>query len=78
LGNPHHKIGKVIHVGGTKGKGSICAMISSILNQAGFKTGLYTSPHFYSLRERIKVNGEIISQKEVIELVDEIRSTVNF
>ena len=76
LGNPHLKMGKIIHVAGTKGKGSICVMLSSILNEAGFKTGLYTSPHFYSLRERIKVNNEMIPQKELIELVNEIKPAV--
>ena len=76
LGNPHLKMGKIIHVAGTKGKGSVCAMISSILNEAGFKTGLYTSPHFYSLRERIKVNNEMISQKKLIELVNKIKPAV--
>src|SRR5690606_7866433 len=64
LGNPHQKF-KSIHVGGTNGKGSTSHMIAAILQTAGYKTGLYTSPHLKDFRERIKVNGEMISEEEV-------------
>ncbi len=66
--NPQDKI-KCIHVAGTNGKGSTCAMLESILREAGYKTGLYTSPHIYEYTERIKINGQDISQDEFAGLV---------
>jgi len=63
LGNPQKAL-KFIHIAGTKGKGSVSAMIASILRASGFKTGLYTSPHLISPRERIRVGGRLISKKE--------------
>lgn len=60
---------KTIHVGGTNGKGSTSHMIASVLQEAGYKVGLYTSPHLKSFTERIKINGEEISQEKVIEFV---------
>ena len=63
LGNPQDKL-KYIHVAGTNGKGSTCAMLDSILREAGYKTGLYTSPHIINYTERIKINGEEISRDE--------------
>lgn len=75
LGNPQDSL-KFIHVAGTNGKGSTCAMLERILREAGYKTGLYTSPHIFEYTERIKVNGEDISQEnfakffERIELLD--------
>ncbi len=69
LGNPHKKL-KCIHVAGTNGKGSSSHMLASILQQAGYKTGLYTSPHLVDFRERIKINGKMIPKKEVVEFVD--------
>ena len=68
LNNPQHNI-KTIHVAGTNGKGSTSHMIASVLQEAGYKVGLYTSPHLKDFRERIRINGESISQKEVIEFV---------
>lgn len=62
LDDPHRKF-KSIHVAGTNGKGSTCAMIASILKEAGYKVGLYTSPHLFDYRERIKVNGRDIPKK---------------
>ena len=53
---------KVIHVAGTNGKGSVCAMIDSICRAQGYRTGLFTSPHLVTFRERIRVNGEMISE----------------
>ena len=68
LGNPHDKF-KSVHVAGTKGKGSTCAMIASMLQAGGFKVGLYTSPHLVDIRERIQINGDMISQAEFGRLV---------
>jgi dihydrofolate synthase/folylpolyglutamate synthase len=59
MGNPHQRLG-VIHVAGTNGKGSVCAMLESVLRASGFKTGLYTSPHLIDFAERFRINGEQI------------------
>lgn len=75
LGLPHWKF-KSIHVAGTNGKGSVSSMLSSILMEAGYKTGLYTSPHLRSFQERIRVNGQKISQQEIIEFVDLYKSAI--
>lgn len=71
LGNPHEKL-KIIHVAGTNGKGSVCAIIENILRKAGMKTGLYTSPHIFEYTERIKVSGNDISKDKFADLVFEI------
>ena len=63
LGNPQDRL-KYIHIAGTNGKGSVCAMLDSILREAGYKTGLYTSPHIFEYTERIKVSGEEIPQED--------------
>jgi dihydrofolate synthase/folylpolyglutamate synthase len=68
FGNPHLKF-RTIHVAGTNGKGSVSHMIASILQEAGYKTGLYTSPHLKDFRERIKVNGIMIPENEVVTFV---------
>ena len=68
LDNPHKKF-KSIHIAGTNGKGSTAHLISSILQEAGFKTGLYTSPHLKDFRERIKINGVKIGENDVISFV---------
>jgi len=73
LDNPHKKI-KCIHVAGTNGKGSTSHMLASVLQEAGYKTGLYTSPHLKDFRERIKINGEEISEEFVIEFVQKHKS----
>jgi dihydrofolate synthase/folylpolyglutamate synthase len=75
LGNPHTKF-KSIHVGGTNGKGSVSHMLAAILQTAGYKTGLYTSPHLRDFRERIKVNGNIITEQYVVEFTDRIRPVI--
>jgi len=67
--NPHKKF-KTIHVAGTNGKGSVSHLIASILQDAGYKTGLFTSPHLKDFRERIKVNGLMITEEEVAEFID--------
>lgn len=69
LGNPEKKL-KFVHVAGTNGKGSSSHMIAAILQKAGYKTGLYTSPHLVDFRERIKINGKMISQSEVVQFVE--------
>ena len=66
LGDPHRKF-KSIHVAGTNGKGSTSHMLASVLQSAGYKTGLYTSPHLKSFTERIKINGEEVTEQFVIE-----------
>ena len=68
LNNPHNHF-KSVHVAGTNGKGSTSHMIASILQEAGYKVGLYTSPHLKDFRERIKINGQPISESEVIQFV---------
>ncbi|MGO4818605.1 bifunctional folylpolyglutamate synthase/dihydrofolate synthase [Flavobacterium sp. W22_SRS_FP1] len=69
LGNPHLNL-KCIHVAGTNGKGSTSHMLSSILQEAGYKVGLYTSPHLKDYRERIKINGKEISEDFVCEFIN--------
>jgi dihydrofolate synthase/folylpolyglutamate synthase len=64
-----HKAYKTIHVAGTNGKGSTCHMLASVLQTAGYKVGLYTSPHLTDFRERIRINGEMISKQEVINFI---------
>ena len=68
LGNPQDQF-KSVHIAGTKGKGSTCAMIASMLQACGYKVGLYTSPHLIDVRERIQVDGSMISQAEFARLV---------
>src|SRR4030066_2301567 len=63
IGNPHKEI-QVIHIGGTNGKGSTAAMISSILQKEGYRVGLYTSPHLVRFTERIRGNGRGIEEEE--------------
>ncbi len=75
LNNPHEK-GWFIHVGGTNGKGSVSAMIASALTQSGNKTGLYTSPHLVTFRERIKIDDSLISKDDIIEEVRRIKKAV--
>ena len=72
LNSPHRKI-RTIHVAGTNGKGSVCAMLSSVLCSAGYKVGLFTSPHLLSFEERIRVNGSPISRDELCSLVEKIK-----
>lgn len=68
LGNPQDKF-RSVHVAGTKGKGSTCAMIAAMLEGNGYKVGLYSSPHLVDIRERIQINGEMIPQAEFARLV---------
>lgn len=72
MGNPHKDL-KFIHIAGTNGKGSTAAMTASILRKAGYCTGLYTSPYIYQFGERIQVNGELISDEELIDIVEYVK-----
>lgn len=72
LGHPEKHF-KTIHIAGTNGKGSTSHMLASIFQEAGYKTGLYTSPHLYDFRERIKVNGKMCSKEFVIDFTNQIR-----
>jgi dihydrofolate synthase/folylpolyglutamate synthase len=73
LGNPEKKF-KSVHIAGTKGKGSVSAMLASILNAAGYRTGLYTSPHVHSFRERIQVNEAPIPEADFARLAAQLRA----
>ncbi|MEI7627588.1 MAG: folylpolyglutamate synthase/dihydrofolate synthase family protein [Bacteroidota bacterium] len=75
IGNPQQKL-KTIHVAGTNGKGSTSHMLAAILQTAGYKTGLYTSPHLKDFRERIKVNGEMCTESFVIDFTDRIQPMI--
>jgi len=72
LGNPQEEL-RFIHVAGTNGKGSVCAMLASVLREAGFRVGLNTSPHLVDFKERIQINGEPISETALADLVERIR-----
>jgi dihydrofolate synthase/folylpolyglutamate synthase len=67
---------RTIHIAGTKGKGSVAAMIAQVLSSSGYKTGLYTSPHFHTLRERITINGNLISEVEFAAAMTEVKPFV--
>lgn len=69
---PHHSF-KTIHVGGTNGKGSVSHMLASVLQEAGYRVGLYTSPHLKDFRERIRVNGVMMARENVVEFVDDFQ-----
>ena len=69
LGNPHNNF-KSVHVAGTNGKGSCSHMLASIFQEAGYKTGLYTSPHLRDFRERIRINGEMIPEENVVDFIE--------
>jgi dihydrofolate synthase/folylpolyglutamate synthase len=72
FGHPHRRY-KTIHVGGTNGKGSTSHLLAAILQEAGYKVGLYTSPHLVDFRERIRVNGEIINKQYVVDFVEKYK-----
>src|SRR3989304_1498301 len=75
LGNPHLRYA-ILHVAGTKGKGSVCAMAASCLQAAGYRVGLYTSPHLLDYCERIQVSGVPVSHDELVRLVESTRPAV--
>ncbi|MCG7844084.1 MAG: bifunctional folylpolyglutamate synthase/dihydrofolate synthase, partial [Methanomassiliicoccales archaeon] len=72
LGDPQDKFGSV-HVAGSNGKGSVCSMIGSILRSAGYRTGLYTSPHLVRFTERIKVDGRELPEARMLKMIGEVR-----
>ena len=73
LGCPQKKL-KFIHVAGTNGKGSVCAMTAEILKAAGYKTGLFTSPVISVYREQFRINGEMISEEEFVRYAEMVRT----
>lgn len=75
LGNPHLKA-RTVHIAGSKGKGSVAAMVASVLTASGYTTGLFTSPHLHDLNERIRVDWEMVSNEELVVLVDRLRPEI--
>src|SRR5688572_2115877 len=75
LGDPQQKF-KSIHIAGTNGKGSVSHMLAAILQTAGYKTGLYTSPHLKDFRERIKIDGQVISEDFVVDFTEKIKQVI--
>src|SRR5947209_9219373 len=75
LGNPEQRL-RIVHVAGTKGKGSTAAMLASVLRRAGYRTGLFTSPHLVRVEERIQVDGASIGSAELATLLGEVRAAV--
>lgn len=73
LGNPQNKL-QCIHVAGTNGKGSTSHMLAAVLQEAGYKVGLYTSPHLVDFRERIKINGQLIPKEYIVDFVEEYKT----
>lgn len=76
LNNPHRQI-PIIHVAGTNGKGSVCAYLSSILTESGYKTGRYTSPHLVDWNERICINEDPIASEELTKLIERVKAVIN-
>ena len=75
FGNPQNQL-KVVHVAGTNGKGSVTMKVARTLQEMGYKTGMFTSPHINSFRERIQVNQDLISQQQVIDHCEQIFSAI--
>lgn len=75
LGNPQDKL-QFIHIAGTNGKGSVCTMLSSILVNSGYKTGLFISPYIVDFRERIQINNKLISEQTLIKAVQAVQSAI--
>lgn len=75
LGNPHYQV-PIIHVAGTNGKGSVCAYLSSMLTEAGYRVGRYTSPHLVDWTERIYLNEKAISHQALIEILEQIKEAI--
>lgn len=75
LGDPQHSL-RIVHVAGSKGKGSTCTLLAAGLSAAGFRTGLFCSPHLHTIRERYRIDGEMITDRLFLELTQEIRPVV--
>jgi dihydrofolate synthase/folylpolyglutamate synthase len=75
LGNPHDRL-QVIHIAGSKGKGSTAALVASVLTHAGYKTGLFTSPHLITPRERCRIDGELISKADVASYIEKLKPAI--
>jgi dihydrofolate synthase/folylpolyglutamate synthase len=75
VGNPHTKF-KTAHIAGTKGKGSTCHMLAGMLHSGGYKVGLYTSPHLMDVRERVRINNEMITPHEMVEYIRRIEPAI--
>ncbi len=75
LGNPEKSL-RCIHVAGTNGKGTVCSFLASVLKQAGYKTGLYTSPYIVDFRERIRIDGEMISKNDLEEVTETVKAEI--
>ena len=76
FGHPHLKF-RTVHVAGTNGKGSVSHITAAILQKAGYKVGLYTSPHLKDFRERIRIDGEMIPESEVVDFVERHRQKIS-
>ncbi len=76
LGNPQERL-RVVHIAGSKGKGSTAALIASILSSAGYKTGLFTSPHLRTPRERCRINGELISKTDIALAIEKMKPAID-
>ncbi len=74
LGNPHLSIGTVFHIAGTNGKGTVASLLASILKEAGESVGLYTSPHIRCFNERIRIDGQPISDEEIVKLYNHVKA----
>src|SRR6266851_5398252 len=77
LGNPQQRL-RIIHVAGSKGKGSTAAMLAAILREAGYRVGLFTSPHLCRVEERIQVDNQAITRAELTTLLDDISQAVGW
>lgn len=78
LGSPDRRIGKIIHVAGTNGKGSVCAYLHSILKEAGFRAAVFTSPHLVDVRERFAVDGSMISREDFLRIFLRIYNSLDW
>src|SRR3989304_3556318 len=75
MGNPHRRF-KTVHVTGTNGKGAVCAYVASVLRKAGYRVGLYTSPHLVRFTERIQVDGREIPDADVARIYQEMQPAI--
>jgi dihydrofolate synthase/folylpolyglutamate synthase len=75
LGDPHRHL-RAVHMAGTKGKGSTCAMVASVLQAAGYRVGLFTQPHLHTFRERIQINRRLMSEEEMVNLLERQRPSI--